>query len=376
MKVLLISLIVLGSVTICLSQTSSRWYRVQTLEDSYIEMDTFSAEFEGTTQGRVAFRWSFESNQSLNRQLSYRERLDLINVDCEKNRFWTQDVKYLNSAGKVIFESQGSSTEWRLSGNAITANMILAACELVKVRTTPPPTAEEVTSQKEASLRKEASATAYKFALTLETTQDASKAIPQFFSKAYLSGYLLDASQNWLVLLDPAVAKSAKPEELQRFYEALISNGYLGSRFLYAQRTSNDEDVIPEERANTPELVQFVRNHPYTKYKQGAQAYDYLAERINSVDRLREYTDLLDGINRILRKEIAKVPSEKDLLLRQFSGDEDIVHWEPSVKDCARSCLGLPAGTRLYQFDVPAFHLQLAQIDGEMKIVSALFSYK
>src|SRR6185369_3597803 len=119
--------------------------------------------------------------------------------------------------------------------------------------------------------------------------------------KAYLSGYLLDASQNWLVLLDPAVAKSAKPEELQRFYEALISNGYLGSRFLYAQRTSDDEDVIPEERANPPELVQFVRNHPYTKYKQGAQAYDYLAERINSVDRLREYTDLLDGINRILR---------------------------------------------------------------------------
>ena len=30
----------------------------------------------------------------------------------------------------------------------------------------------------------------------------------------------------------------------------------------------------------------------------------------------------------------------------------------------------------LYQVDVPAFHLQLAQIDGEMKIVSAIYSYK
>jgi hypothetical protein len=244
------------------------------------------------------------------------------------------------------------------------------------VRTTPPATEEEI-KQKEAELKeKEASATAYKFALMLENTQDASKVIPRFFPKGYLSGYLLDHTRNWFVLLDPAVATAAKREELQRFYAALLNNCYLGTRFLYAQRTSGDEEVISEQRANTPELVQFVRNHEYSKYKQGTQSYDYLAERINSVERLHEYTDLLEGINQILRKEIAKLPPGKDLLLREFPSDEEIIWRELSVKDCSKSCLGLPAGTKLYEVDVPAFHLQLAEIEGEMKIVSAMYSYQ
>ena len=376
MKVLLISLIILVSVTIGLSQTSSRWYRVQTLDDSFIDMDTFSAEFGGRTLGRVSFRWTFESNQPLNGQLSYRERLDLVNVNCEKNRFWTQDVKYLDSNGKVVFEKQASSTEWLEAGNAITANMIFAACELVKVRTALHATEEEI-KQKEAELKqKEASATAYKFALMLENTQDASKVIPHYFSKSYLSGYLLDQNTNWFVLVEPAVAKTANHEELQRFYEALFNNGYLGTRFLFAQRTSNDEEVISEQRANTPELVKFVRNHPYSKYKQGAQAYDYLSERINSVERLHDYTNLLEGINRILRKEIAKLPPAKTDLLRQFASDDEIIWRNDAIKVCLKSCLGLPAGTKLYEIDVPAFHLQLAEIEGEMKIVSAMYSYQ
>ena len=108
MKIVLVSLMILVSVAVCLSQTFPRWYRVQTLEDSYIEMDTFSAVFEGTTLGRVAFRWTFDNNQPLNRQLSYRERVDVLNVDCEKNRFWPQDINYLDSAGKVIFQANGS----------------------------------------------------------------------------------------------------------------------------------------------------------------------------------------------------------------------------------------------------------------------------
>ncbi|HET6862553.1 MAG TPA: hypothetical protein VFH91_05880, partial [Pyrinomonadaceae bacterium] len=69
-------------------------------------------------------------------------------------------------------------------------------------------------------------------------------------------------------------------------------------------------------------------------------------------------------------------PPAKTKLLRQFASDDEIIWRNDAIKDCSKSCLGLPAGTKLYEVDVPAFHLQLAEIEGEMKIVSAMYSYQ
>lgn len=45
--------------------------------------------------------------------------------------------------------------------------------------------------------------------------------------------------------------------------------------------------------------------------------------------------------------------------------------YSPRVRICARTCLGLPRGTKLFQVNVPVFTLQLAEIEGRLKVVSA-----
>jgi hypothetical protein len=45
--------------------------------------------------------------------------------------------------------------------------------------------------------------------------------------------------------------------------------------------------------------------------------------------------------------------------------------YEPKVKVCSESCLGLPAGTRLFEVNVPVFRLKVAEISGNLKVISA-----
>ena len=52
------------------------------------------------------------------------------------------------------------------------------------------------------------------------------------------------------------------------------------------------------------------------------------------------------------------------------------MNWEtlevgrPRTRVCAAECLGLPAGAKLFQVDVTVFQLHLAEINGELKVVS------
>ncbi len=64
------------------------------------------------------------------------------------------------------------------------------------------------------------------------------------------------------------------------------------------------------------------------------------------------------------------------LLFGQYR--EVIEEWnlfEPRARICHRSCLGLPSGTKLFQVNVPVFNLQLAEIGGQLKVVSAVSSF-
>ena len=45
---------------------------------------------------------------------------------------------------------------------------------------------------------------------------------------------------------------------------------------------------------------------------------------------------------------------------------------EPESRVCRRECFNLPAGTRIFRVSVPVFQLQIAELGGELKIVSAL----
>jgi hypothetical protein len=50
---------------------------------------------------------------------------------------------------------------------------------------------------------------------------------------------------------------------------------------------------------------------------------------------------------------------------------EDWDLYRPRIRICLVECLGLPKGTKLFEVNVPMFRLQLANIKGELRVVSA-----
>jgi len=51
-----------------------------------------------------------------------------------------------------------------------------------------------------------------------------------------------------------------------------------------------------------------------------------------------------------------------------------IEHWnlfQPKARVCAVNCLELPAGTTIFEVNVPVFTLQVAEVNGNLKVISA-----
>ncbi len=46
--------------------------------------------------------------------------------------------------------------------------------------------------------------------------------------------------------------------------------------------------------------------------------------------------------------------------------------YQPKVRVCDTQCFGLPKGTKLFQVNVPVFRLQLAEMGGQLRIISAV----
>jgi hypothetical protein len=88
---------------------------------------------------------------------------------------------------------------------------------------------------------------------------------------------------------------------------------------------------------------------------------------------LRGYTDLLEGIGAIIRKHVIMVRAEDSKEYREMleDWDERFDLYHPKARTCGNECFGLPKGTKVFEINVPVFHLELAEIKGELKVVSA-----
>ena len=92
---------------------------------------------------------------------------------------------------------------------------------------------------------------------------------------------------------------------------ALLSTGYLSCLYLLSQYPSDSDEPVSEDKLIPLDVIELIRNHPYTAaYKPQASNYDYLAEKIDSVERLRSYTDLLERIGELMRKHVLRVGAE------------------------------------------------------------------
>jgi hypothetical protein len=145
--------------------------------------------------------------------------------------------------------------------------------------------------------------------------------------------------------------------------------------YLISQYPADSASPVPDEKLLPPDVMWLIKDHPYTAaYKRKGGSYDYLAENIDRVERVRSYTDLLERIAALMRQHVINVRADRSQEYKSMLEDWDwtFALYQPKVRTCAVDCLGLPRGTRLFEVNVPVFRLQLAEISGQLKIISAI----
>jgi hypothetical protein len=376
MRLMFLAFLLLFTSTSLTAQQLPEWYRVYTFDESIIEMNTSLVTFIGKDVTRVRFRWTFDRPQALRGEpkLKYKSRLEVMEFNCSLQRYRPYHLTFFDSAGNMVPLDENQPGEWRtVTSGSVIEKLFAPACELIKQKTRPP-----VVSTDAIELAKAASY-ALSFSEHLEQAKDFKPIIEKFFMADYLSGYLHDNSTNWFLNLNRDTAARVSRGELQRFYVALMNTGYLSSLYFISQYPADSDEPVAFERLIPSDVLQLIGNHPYTiAHKRKEGNFDYLAENIDSLERLRSYTDLLERIAALMRKHVKSVAAEHSKEYKAMLEDWDWTFdlYQPKVRICARNCLGLPEGTRLFEVNVPVFRLQLAQVRGNLRIVSLVSSFQ
>jgi Surface-adhesin protein E len=352
------------------AQQLPEWYRVYTFDDSVIEMNTSLVTTISEDVTRVRFRWTFDQPEPLSGEpkLRYKSELEVMELNCSLLRYRPYHFTFFDQAGNII-RIQDSPGEWRaVASSSMMEQLFVPACELIK-KTHP-----EVVSEDRIRLQK-AAKYAYGFAQQLEQAKDFKLVIDKFFVRNFLNAYLDDKQTNWFLNLNRDTAAMLSRRELQRYYVALMNAGYLSSLYVISQSPIDSDEPVAVERLVPSDVWQLIRDHPYTaRYKHQEGNYDFIAEKIDNVERLRLYTDLLERLGALMRKHVIRVAAERSKAYQAMLEDWDL--YKPKVRSCGENCLGLPNGTRLFDVNVPVFHLQIAEIGGNLKVVSAMSSFQ
>ena len=362
---LLVILIVLALNAIAANaQALTEWHRVYTFDESTLELNTSVVTPISKDVNRVRFRWTFKTPQSLGK-LRYQSELEVIELNCEAKTFRTYHLTFLDAAGQIV-SINDSPGEWQhISHGYMSERLFNSGCELIAKKFHPaPPRPDDEGREKVAHF-------AYDFAQELERAKDFKPLINRFFVANYLSGYLDDSQTNWFMNLDREIARRVSRAELQRFYVAQMNAGYLTSQYIISQLTTEPEDAAAARKLLPNDVLALVRNHSYTRHYQRSQGdYDFLGEKIDSVERLRSYTDLLERISSLMRTHVRSVRASHSQQWRDLTEEWELYH--PIQTVCDTGCRGLPAGTKLFAVNVPVFRLEVAAIAGNLKVVSAV----
>ncbi len=349
------------------AQSLPEWQRVYTFDESTVEINTLLVTSITKDVVRVRFRWTFDEPQSLGRlpKEIYKSQLEVMEFNCSQNQYRPYHSTFYESGGNIL-HIDDSPGKWRpVPSGSMIEKLFVPGCELIRNKT-------EVKSEsdKKANLEKVAHF-AHDFAQQLEKTKNFQSVVDRFFAANYLDGYLSDRQTNWFSNLSRNTAATLSRQELQRFYVAQMNAGYLSSLYLISQLPSDSEEPASQEKLLPPDVRQLIRNHRYTaRYKNRTSNYDLLAENIDSVERLRSYTDLLEKLSSLMRNHIGRVGATRS---KEWHAMLD--HWDlyqPKVRVCSGDCLGLPAGTKLFEVNVPVFNLQVAEVSGSLKVVTAI----
>ena len=372
MKALLLTFVLILPSTYVIAQNTPEWYRVYTFDESIIEMNTSNVVVGGDI-GRVTFRWTFDQPEVLNGnpKLTYKTRLETIEFKCTDQRYRYYEVRLLDSTGKTIrTELMSPPYEWHeASSDLVMATIFGPACRLIREKIDPEETKRNLDEANESD---KVVLFARSIKDELDRSRDFKPLIEKFFAADFMKRCLADKDTNWFYNLNRETAARASVAELQRFYVASLNAGYLTSLYLISQSPSEDDSIqegsASEDKMIPADVYQLINNHPYTlTYKGKVGSYDYLAENIDSIARMRSYTDLLERIAALMREHVTRVQAERSQQIQQMLEEDSDVH----SRICPGECMGLPQGTKLFEINLPLLRLQIAEIKGRFKIISA-----
>ena len=366
MRIALLLLLFAFSAVALRAQSAPEWARVYTFDESWIEMNTSLVTPISKDVSRVRFRWTFDEPQSLGGapEVKYQSRLEVFEFNCSLKQYRPYHLTFFDAAGNIA-AIRDKPLEWRdVRRGGMVEKLFVPGCDLIKGRTAKPDAAADKTQLEKVALF------AHDFAGELEKTKDFNPLIDRFFVTNYLDGYLGDQQTNRFANLSRDTAAKLSHAELQRFYVSLMNTGYLSSLYVISQLTSDPDAPTSVEKLLPPDVLDAVKNHPYTtQYKVSDSDFNFLADNIDSADRLQSYTALLESISALLRQHVnaAKAAESQKWIAMQKAWKL----YQPKGAVCAHNCLGLPAGTKIFDVDVPVFRLRVAEISGELRVVSA-----
>ena len=344
--------VIVLTLNLIVANAQSEWYRVYTFDESTIEMNTSLVTSISKDVSRVRFRWTFNEPQSLTGTPAtrFQSQLEVLEFNCKLKSYRPYHLTFFDSTGNIV-HIDDSPGEWRgVTSGSMIEKLFVTGCDLIQKKTHPTPPEEK--------LRLEVASFALAFAQDLEKTKDFKPLIDRFFVTNYLTGYLEDQHTNWFMNLDREVASKLSRQELQRFYVALMNAGYLSSLYIISQLASESEDAASAQKLLPADVRQLLKNHSFT------------GEKIDSVGRMRTYTDLLEKISSLMRVHVRRVRAAQSENWRAMQSYWSL--YQPIAQDCTSPCMGLPAGTKLFDVNVPVFRLKVAEISGNLKIVSAI----
>lgn len=367
MRVVLFFFILALNATTLSAQPAPEWYRVYTFDDSTIEMNTALVTSISKDVSRVRFRWTFSEPQSLH-ELKFQSELEVMELNCSERKYRRYHVTFFDSAGNIV-RLNDSPGEWRrVPAGGMIEKLFVPGCELIRKRSIAGPAADNEEQLEKVALF------ALDFGHQLEKARDFKPLIDRYFIANYLDGYLNDQQTNWFLNLSRETASSLSRDELQRFYVSLMNAGYLSSLYLISRIPPDSEGPASAEKLLPPDVLHLLRNHPYTtQYGPREGDFDFREEKIGSVERLRSYTDLLERVNALLKEHVQRIKAAQSKEWQAMLEDWDL--YNPKVRVCGKNCFGLPGGTELFEVNVPVFRLQVAEVNGTLKVVSATSLY-
>jgi hypothetical protein len=138
MKIIFLFVILLLAQTAVISQTLPEWFRVYTLEDSIVELNTNYVMFSNRKVERVRFRWTYQELQTLDKdsKLKYQSILQEIQVDCQNRIFRIYDLQWFDEKGKLIARRhKKESDKWMaVKFSIIMGKLFPQACKLIDLR--------------------------------------------------------------------------------------------------------------------------------------------------------------------------------------------------------------------------------------------------